>query len=121
MIFLASSRRLYPGNSVMTVFQIFSQSASSEVLEEKAEMILQEDGIEKVIFGHSHIPDYRQFHNGKEYFNVGTWTRNLSLDLRSLGAFHRLTYVLVEYKSIGEPQAKLMEWFGRYEVVEDYI
>lgn len=120
MFFSASSRRLYPGNSWITVFRIFSQSADSEKLEEEAENILASDTIHKVILGHTHIPNYRQFATRKEYFNSGTWTRNLSLDLRSLGSYHRLTYVLIEFRG-QEPQAKLMEWHGKHEVIEDYI
>ncbi|MBN8555286.1 MAG: hypothetical protein J0L93_07575 [Deltaproteobacteria bacterium] len=122
MLFSARSRSLYPGNSWVTVFRIFSQAADTEALEEYAEILLSSDSVKKVIFGHSHIPNYRQFENGKEYFNAGTWTRNLSLDLRSLGAFHRLTYILIEFRGEGaDPQAKLMEWYGRHEVIEDYV
>lgn len=121
MLFSARSRHLYPGNSLLTVFRVFSQAADTEVLEECAEILLGNETTQKVIFGHSHIPNYRQFQEGKEYFNTGTWTRNLSLDLRSLGSFHRLTYVLVEFRPQGDPQAKLMEWFGRHEVIEDYV
>jgi UDP-2,3-diacylglucosamine pyrophosphatase LpxH len=122
MLISASSRRLYPGNSLFTIFKIFSQAVDSEDLEEHAETILSSDTIQKVIFGHTHIPNYRQFDTGKEYFNAGTWTKNLSLDLRSLGSFHRLTYVLVEFRGEGkEPQTKLMEWYGKHEVVEDYV
>lgn len=122
MLFSASSKRLYPGTSLRDIRKIFSQAADSEALERYAEVLLTSDSIQKVIFGHAHIANYRQFKNGKEYFNIGTWTRNLSLDTRSLGSFHRLTYVLIEYR--GEPplpQAKLMEWRGKHEIVEDYI
>lgn len=121
MIFSARSRHLYPGHSLGTIFRVLSQPPATEVLEECAEILLGNEATHKVIFGHSHIANYRQFQDGKEYFNVGTWTRNLSLDLRSLGSFHRLTYVLVEFRPQGEPQAKLMEWFGRHEVIEDFV
>lgn len=121
MLFSARSRHLYPGNSVSTIFRIFTQAADTEVLEECAEILLSNESTQKVIFGHSHIPNYRQFQNGKEYFNSGTWTRNLSLDLRSLGSFHRLTYVLVEFGPTRDLRAKLMEWHGRHEVIEDFI
>lgn len=122
MLFSAGSRRLYPGSSLFTIFKIFSQGVDSQDLEEQAETLMLSDTIQKVIFGHTHIPNYRQFDTGKEFFNTGTWTKNLSLDLRSLGSFHRLTYVLVEYRGEGkEPQTKLMEWQGKYEIVEDYL
>ncbi|MGA0164097.1 MAG: hypothetical protein ACO3LE_07615 [Bdellovibrionota bacterium] len=121
MLFSASSKRLYPGTNLVEIFKLFSQAADSESLENYAEVLLTSDEFQKVIFGHAHIPNYRQFRNGKEYFNCGSWTRNLSLDVRSLGASHRLTYVLIEYRNEPSlPQAKLMEWKGRHQVVEDY-
>lgn len=122
MIGRAISRKSYPGSSWLDMFKIFTQSADSEALERYAEVLLSSDEIKKVIFGHAHIASYRQFRNGKEYFNSGSWTRSLSLDMRSLGAAHRLSYVLIEYGAEDkEPQAKLMEWQGRHQVVEDYI
>ncbi len=122
MLASASSRKLYPGNSLLTILKIFSQAADTETLEEYAEVLLASDSTQKVIFGYSHIPNYRQFQNGKEYFNAGAWTKNLSLDLRSLGSFHRLTYVLIEFRGeSSDSQAKLMEWFGKYEPIEDYV
>jgi len=120
MLFSASSKRLYPGNSLRTIFRIFSSSADSESLEDYAELLCNSDAVQKVVFGHSHIPNYRQFRNGKEYFNGGTWTRNLSLDLKNLGAFHKLTYVLFEIRG-PEVRGRLMEWHGRHEVVEDFV
>jgi len=120
MLLSASSRRLYPGNSLGTIFSIFSQSADTESLEEQAELLTNNEEIQKVILGHSHIPNYRLFRNGKEYFNSGTWTKNLSLDLRTLGSFHKLTYVLLEFRGL-DVRGKLMEWKGRHEVVEDFI
>lgn len=121
MLFKASAQKHYPGRSFWTIFQIFRRGAGPEVLEEKAEKLLLQDGIQKVVFGYMHLASYRQFFAGKEYFNAGTWARHLSLDLRSLGSFHRLTYVLVEFASDSEPRARLMEWFGRHEVIEDYF
>jgi UDP-2,3-diacylglucosamine pyrophosphatase LpxH len=119
MVFLASSRKLYPGNSLWTVFRIFKQAADTEALEEYAEVLLDTEKIQKVVFGHAHIPNYRQFKNNKEYFNSGTWTRNLSLDLRSLGSFHKLTYVLLESRG-HEVNGRLMEWKGKHDVIEDF-
>jgi len=121
MLILATSQKLYPGNSLKDLFKIFSEAADSEVLERSAELLLSSDAVHKVIFGYAHVANYRQFRNGKEYFNTGTWTRNLSLDMRSLGSFHKLSYVLIEYKGeTKEPQARLMEWNGKHEVIEDY-
>lgn len=120
MVFLAGSRKIYPGNSWLTVFRIFRQAADTEALEDFAEVLLDSESIQKVVFGHAHIPNYRQYRDNKEYFNSGTWTRNLSLDLRSLGSFHKLTYVLFESRG-PELRGRLMEWKGRHEVIEDFV
>lgn len=121
MLSQASRQRLYPGSSFLDIFKIFGQSADSEALENYAEVLLSSDTTQKVIFGQAHVPNYRQFRNGKEYFNTGSWTRNLSLDMRSLGSSHKLTYVLIEFRAESEPQAKLMEWHGRHDAIEDYV
>ncbi len=120
MLWAAMSRRLYPGNSLRTILNIFDPAADTDALEEVAERLCERDDVQKVVFGHSHIAHYRQFRTGKEYFNSGTWTKNISLDLRTLGTFHKLTYVLFEFRGL-EVRGKLMEWKGRYEVVEDFV
>jgi UDP-2,3-diacylglucosamine pyrophosphatase LpxH len=115
----ASSRRHYPGSSWWDLWKIFQTSVDSEALERRAEAILQSEDLQKVIFGFSHLSNYRQFRNGKEYFNTGSWTRSLSLDMRRLGSTHKLHYVLIEFRD--EPQAKLMEWQGKYEPVAEFL
>lgn len=118
MLFRARSQKLFPGANFFDVFRLFRRSVDSESMETYAELLLTSDDIQKVIFGYTHIPNYRQFRNSKEYFNTGTWTRNLSLEMRSLGAFQKLTYVQVEFRE--GARAKLMEWKGRYQVIEDF-
>jgi UDP-2,3-diacylglucosamine pyrophosphatase LpxH len=120
MIVSVATRKLYPGHSIGTIFRLFSQAADSEVLEEYAEILLESDQVQKVVFGHSRMANYRQFRNGKEYFNSGSWTKSLSLDLRNLGSFHRLTYVLFEYRGM-DIRGRLMEWKGRHEPIEDFV
>lgn len=115
----AASRRHYPGSSVWDLLKIFRGSVDSESLEARAEALLQSDQLKKVIFGYSHLSNYRQFRNGKEYFNTGSWTRSLSLDMRRLGSSQKLNYVLIEFRE--EPQAKLMEWQGKYEPVAEFL
>lgn len=123
MLRAASQRRLYPGMSFFGLWKLMSRSADSEALESHAEILLASDQVSKVVFGHSHLPSYRQFQNGKEYFNAGTWTKTLSLDLRNLGSFHRLTYVLIELTTdVSVPvRARLMEWYGKHSVIEDFV
>ncbi len=120
MIWKALTRNLYQGSSIKDVMVLFRRSSDPESLEERAERLLSSDALQKVILGYSHISDYRQYANGKEYFNSGTWTRTISLDVKSLGPVLKLNYVLIEYRS-ETPQAKLMEWRGKYEPISDYL
>lgn len=122
MIWKALTRKLYPGSSLEDVGTLFRRSADPESLEAYAERVLTDDAVQKLILGHSHIADYRQYANGKEYFNTGTWTRTVSLDVKSLGPIVKLTYVLLEYRLAHEPPlAKLMEWRGKHEAITDYF
>jgi len=120
MIWKAFTKSLYPGSSLRDVGTLFRRSADPESIEASAERILSNDAVHKCILAHSRIPDYRQYASGKEYFNSGTWTRTISLDVKSLGPIQKLTYVLVEFKA-DLPQAKLMEWRGKFEPISDYL
>lgn len=120
MLLAAFSNKFYPGNSFRGIFSLFRQVADSERLEEAAEKLLDDESLRAVIFGHSRIASFRQFEGDKFYFNLGSWTRNLSLDMRALGAMQKLTYVLVPAFE-REPSPSLMEWRGHYEPVEDFI
>jgi UDP-2,3-diacylglucosamine pyrophosphatase LpxH len=120
MIWRAFRKSLYAGSGLADVVVLFRRSADPDSLEESAEKLLTNDAVQKVILGHSHIADYRQYANGKEYFNSGTWTKTISLDVKSLGPIQKLNYVLVEYRA-ETPQAKLMEWRGKHEPISDYL
>ena len=120
MLWKAFTKSLYPGGSLRDVGTLFRRSADPESIEASAERILSNDAVHKCILAHSHIPDYRQYASGKEYFNSGTWTRTISLDVKSLGPIQKLTYVLVEFKN-DQPQARLMEWRGKFEPISDYL
>jgi hypothetical protein len=71
--------------------------------------------VHAVIFGHTHILRYRQWREGKEYFNEGTWNEVTSLDLAEYGTRTRLTYAFVEYPDQG-PGANPSDWRGRPKV-----
>jgi UDP-2,3-diacylglucosamine pyrophosphatase LpxH len=81
--------------SISRILQIMKESAVFPELEVAAERILQDDRVNTVIFGHSHVYSYRQFGSAKEYFNTGTWTELTSLDITNLGKITKLTYVLL--------------------------
>lgn len=99
---------------------IILESAIFPDLSESARKILGDDRIHTVIFGHSHVYQYRQWSSDKEYFNTGTWTEITSLDIVSLGKITKLTYVLIEYpEDGGRPRGRLKEWRGYHRIEED--
>lgn len=60
--------------------------------------ILEEfEDVHTVIFGHTHILRYRQWREGKEYFNEGTWNETTNLYLDDYGRQIRLTYAFIEF------------------------
>ena len=83
----------------------------------------EQQDINTVIFGHTHIIRYRQWREGKEYFNEGTWNETTNLDLDDYGKQIRLTYAFIEYPimsgtgapeemSHGRPKVRLKQWNG---------
>lgn len=105
--------------SAKQILGILLESAIFPDLSEAARKILQDDRVNAVIFGHSHVYQYRQW-AGKEYFNTGTWTEITSLDVVSLGRITKLTYVLIEYPEDGtRPRLRLKEWRGYHRIEED--
>lgn len=90
-------------------------------LTEAAKKILKRPQIHSVIFGHTHIYQYRQFSKDKEYFNTGTWTELTSLDFEKLGKITKMVYVLLDKKNDSERfRGTLKEWKG-YNHVESNI
>ncbi len=81
--------------------------------------ILDENSdVNAVIFGHTHILVYRQYREGKEYFNEGTWNEVTNLHLSEYGTKTRLTYAFIEYPQPNDstarikPLVRLKEWKG---------
>jgi UDP-2,3-diacylglucosamine pyrophosphatase LpxH len=74
--------------------------------------------VQTVIFGHTHILRYRQWKEGKEYFNEGTWNETTNLDLDDYGKQTRLTYAFIEYPLAdlihGRPKVRLKQWQGSW-------
>ena len=102
------------------MLQVLLESAVFPDLSGSARKILNDDRVHTVIFGHSHVYQYRQWGLGKEYFNTGTWTEITSLDITSLGRITKMTYVLLEYpEEGGRPRGRLKEWRGYYRIEED--
>lgn len=107
--------------SFKALAQIVVESAIFPDLGGAARKILQDERVHTVIFGHSHVYQYRQWGQDKEYFNTGTWTEITSLDVVSLGKITKLTYVLIEYpgEEGGRPRCRLKEWRGYHRIEED--
>jgi UDP-2,3-diacylglucosamine pyrophosphatase LpxH len=111
------AKRTWP---MKRLFKIFLESAIFPDLSESARKVLADDRIHTVIFGHTHVYQYRQWSSNKEYFNTGTWTELTSLDIESLGKITKLTYVLIEYpEDGGRPRGRLKEWRGYHRIEED--
>lgn len=116
-VFITDSRRSWPFKRIL---RIFFDRAIYPDLSGAARRILQDEKVSIVIFGHTHVYQYRQFERGKEYFNTGTWTEVTSLDIASLGRLIKLTYVMLEYEEGQErPRGRLKEWHGYHRIEED--
>lgn len=103
------------------ILKILFESAVFPDLGDSARKILSDERVHSVVFGHSHVYQYRQWSSDKEYFNTGTWTELTSLDIVSLGKIIKLTYVLLEYfpEQPQRPRGRLKEWRGYHKIEED--
>lgn len=114
---VSDPRKAWP---LRRIIQVILESAIFPDLSEAARKVLQDERVHTVIFGHSHVYQYRQWSSDKEYFNTGTWTEITSLDIVSLGKITKLTYVLIEYpEDGGRPRGRLKEWRGYHRIEED--
>jgi UDP-2,3-diacylglucosamine pyrophosphatase LpxH len=115
--FVKDPRRAFP---LRRILQVVAESAVFPDLGDSARRILQDPRVHTVIFGHTHVYQYRQWGPEKEYFNTGTWTELTSLDITSLGKITKLTYVLLEYGVQDQrPRGQLKEWRGYHRIEED--
>jgi UDP-2,3-diacylglucosamine pyrophosphatase LpxH len=104
--------------SVRERWDLWREIALYPSFEKFAFKILDEHDVNAVIFGHTHILAYRQYREGKEYFNEGTWNEVTNLHLSEYGTKTRLTYAFIEYPQSGtdsvrtKPLVRLKEWKG---------
>ncbi len=117
-LFSTDPRRLWRFRRLL---KIFFESAVFPDLSDAAKKIMRDDRVHTVIFGHTHVYQYRQFAPNKEYFNTGTWTEVTSLDVASLGRITKLTYVIIEYPEdeTQRPRGRLKEWRGYHRIEDD--
>ncbi len=108
--------------SLKKLIKIFLESAIFPDLSKSAKRILNDERVHSVVFGHTHVYEYKKWGSGKEYFNTGTWTELTSLDVASLGRITKLTYVLFDYNDADiEPHGRLKEWKGFHRIEEDVV
>ena len=110
------SKSLYRANNLVTTFKILREITVPPSFVDAAQNVLEQNpDIHTVIFGHTHFAKYKQFPDGREYLNSGTWTELTSLDLTNLGKGTRYTYVLVDYSNNpARPHGYLKEWRGKW-------
>lgn len=83
-----------------------------QTLEAEAQEILgRTDGLQTIIFGHTHRPMDKIFQDGKQYINTGTWTKMVNLDWGGLGQNFQRTYAYIHFRG-GQARSELREWIG---------
>jgi len=108
--------------SVSKLFKIFFDNAVYPDLSRSAQRILSDDRVHSVVFGHTHVYEYKKWGVRKEYYNTGTWTELTSLDISLYGRITKLTYVLFEYSETDiEPHGRLKEWKGFHRIEDDVV
>ena len=110
------SKSLYRTNNLVTTFKILKEITTFPSFIQAARKILEENpDVHTVIMGHTHTPLYKQYEDGREYINSGSWTEVTSLDLMNLGKGTRYCYILIDYsQSPTRPHGYLKEWKGRW-------
>lgn len=108
--------------SLTKVIKIFLSTTIFPDLSQSARKILMDERVHSVVFGHTHVYEYKKWGSKKEYFNTGTWTEITSLDLSNLGKITKLTYVMFDYNDGDqEPHGRLKEWKGFHRIEEDVV
>lgn len=114
-------RRYQIAQNVQNTFGLLKEITFYPNYDRIAFKILEEnDQINVVIFGHTHILRYRKWRAGKEYFNEGCWSEVTSLDLSDYGTRMRMSYAFIEYLPNPtaenpyerKPKVRLKEWKG---------
>lgn len=91
-------RRYQIGQGVRATLGLLKEISFYPNYDKIAFKILDErEDVHTVIFGHTHVLRFRQWREGKEYFNEGTWNEMTNLDLSEYGTKTRLTYAFIDY------------------------
>lgn len=84
-----------------------------------AQELLRRSDIHTVIFGHTHVPLYRQWQAGKEYFNTGCWNGITNLDIEGFGYQEKPVYAFVQWRN-GRWVTSLRLWKGTSRVSKPF-
>jgi hypothetical protein len=98
-----------------------ADAVTHKSLDDIAEEILKNTSYNLVVFGHSHEHRFRSMGRHGDYFNTGTWTDIISLDVGTLGRKNMRTYLLIEMDENEKPKATLKRWRGLFRLEEDVM
>jgi UDP-2,3-diacylglucosamine pyrophosphatase LpxH len=116
-----------------TLRLLFELNLSTGFENEAKKVLMSNPNIQTLIMGHTHLPLYRRYREGKEYYNIGTWNEVTDLSIGNLGTKVTFTFALIEYpempkgvdpttihdKSYFRPKVRLKEWKGVWSPVVD--
>lgn len=112
------SKSIYRTTNIVTTFKIFKELfRSPQLLDAARDIFDRNQDVSTVVMGHTHVFDTRQFKEGKQYLNTGTWTEVTSLELNSFGRYTKFHYALIELvrdQQSSKSQANLREWRGKW-------
>ncbi|MGK5082495.1 hypothetical protein WDW37_04240 [Bdellovibrionota bacterium FG-1] len=127
-------RRYQIRQAVRTTLGLLKEISFYPSYDKIAIKILEEnESVNTVVFGHTHILRYRQYREGKEYFNEGSWNECTNLELGDYGQKTRLTYAFVEYPHSAappeggvvlpspRPKVRMKQWNGYWRPEMDII
>lgn len=100
--------------------QRIANAMNHKPLFKTASDILNKTRYGSVIFSHSHKVDYRKVGEHGEYYNTGSWSNIVSLDMANLGKSHLRPYLLIEYEN-EQPQISLQNWIGSHKIHREII
>lgn len=112
------SKSIYRTTNILTTLKIMKELLHTPPLADAAKDIFERNPeVHTIVMGHTHVYETKQFPEGRQYLNTGTWTEVTSLDLNSYGRHTKFHYALVELNRGDEAikkRSSLREWRGRW-------
>ncbi|HPQ68845.1 MAG TPA: metallophosphoesterase [bacterium] len=100
--------------------QRIANAMNHKPLFKTASDILSKTRYRSVVFSHSHKIDYRKVGEHGEYYNTGSWSNIVSLDVANLGKSHLRPYIQIRYEN-ETPHMSLQNWIGSYKLHREII